>query len=252
MIHFFRHIRQGLLSENRIRKYLLYALGEITLVMIGILLALQIDNWNDNKNIRNTEQQYLLALKEEFLFNKAELERVTNRNEENAANMVKLVNHMGPADSEVTEGEIGELLRGSLSYEIQFNPSQGVLDEIISSGKLGMFSSHELRFALSSWSGRLHTVRLDEQELLRLRYITIDIVRNEGNLRKAIYGPWLEETGIKQTRFQLGNLELLKSVPFEGHMVGVTTMSLNLHNHHYPVLDEEIDKILLLIDNEIK
>ena len=77
-------------------------------------------------------------------------------------------------------------------------------------------------------------------------------MRNEGNLRKAIYGPWLEETGIKQTRFQLGNLELLKSVPFEGHMVGVTTMSLNLHNHHYPVLDEEIDKILLLIDNEIK
>ena len=222
------------------------------LVVVGILLALQIDNWNEAKNLRNTEQQYLLALKEEFIFNKAELERVTIRNTTNADNMVKLVNHMGPGDSEANEEELGELLRGSLSYEIQFNPSQGVLDEIISSGKLGIFSSDELRFALSSWSGRLRTVRLDEQELLRLRYITIDIVRNEGNLRKAVYGPWLEETGIKQTRFQLGNLELLKSVPFEGHMVGVTTMSLNLHNHHYPILDEEIDKILLLIDNEIK
>lgn len=221
-------------------------------MVIGIVLALQIDNWNDNKNIRNTEQQYLSALKEEFIFNKAELERVGIRNKENADNMVKLVNHMGPAGSEITEGEIGDLLRGSLSYEVQFNPSQGVLDEIISSGKLGMFSSHELRFALSSWSGRLHTVRLDEQELLRLRYITIDIVRNEGNLRKAIYGPWLEDSGIKQTKFQQGNSGLLKSVPFEGHMVGVATMSLNLHNYQYPIMDEEIDRILLLIENEIK
>jgi hypothetical protein len=55
MIHFFRQIRQGLLSENRIRKYLLYALGEITLVMIGILLAMQVDNWNENRNLAKKE-----------------------------------------------------------------------------------------------------------------------------------------------------------------------------------------------------
>ena len=55
MIHFFRQIRQGLLSENRIKKYLLYALGEITLVMIGILLAMQVDNWNENRNLAKKE-----------------------------------------------------------------------------------------------------------------------------------------------------------------------------------------------------
>ena len=55
MIHFFRQIRQGLLSENRIRKYFLYALGEITLVMIGILLAMQVDNWNENRNLAKKE-----------------------------------------------------------------------------------------------------------------------------------------------------------------------------------------------------
>lgn len=252
MIRLLRKIRQRLLSDKSYSMYLLYASGEILLVVIGILLALQIDNWNDHKNIRNTEQQYLLALRDEFLFNREELARVTVRNKMNADNMVNLVNHMGPADPEITEEEVGGLLRGSLSYEVQFNPSQGVLDEIISSGKLGIFRSDALRFALSSWSGRLHTVRLDEQELLRLRYITIDIVRNEGNLRKAIYGPWLQDLGINQTRFQNGNLTLLKSVPFEGHMVGVATMSLNLNNYHYPKLDEEIDKILILINDEIR
>ncbi|MDC8005993.1 hypothetical protein POV27_18220 [Aureisphaera galaxeae] len=49
MIHFFRRIRQKLLKENRLPKYLLYALGEIALVMIGILLALQVNNWNSQR-----------------------------------------------------------------------------------------------------------------------------------------------------------------------------------------------------------
>jgi len=49
MIKFFRQIRQRLLTKNKINKYLLYALGEIVLVMIGILLALQINNWNTEK-----------------------------------------------------------------------------------------------------------------------------------------------------------------------------------------------------------
>ncbi len=50
MIKFFRKIRQQLLTENKFSKYLLYAIGEIALVMIGILLALQVNNWNERKN----------------------------------------------------------------------------------------------------------------------------------------------------------------------------------------------------------
>ena len=49
MIKFFRRIRQKLVSENKVSKYLLYAIGEIALVMIGILLALQVNDWNENK-----------------------------------------------------------------------------------------------------------------------------------------------------------------------------------------------------------
>jgi hypothetical protein len=50
MIKFFRKIRQKLVSENKFSKYLLYAIGEILLVVIGILIALQINNWNERKN----------------------------------------------------------------------------------------------------------------------------------------------------------------------------------------------------------
>ena len=47
MIKFFRHIRQRLLSEGKTVQYLKYAIGEILLVVIGILIALQINNWNE-------------------------------------------------------------------------------------------------------------------------------------------------------------------------------------------------------------
>ncbi|MFD1314899.1 DUF6090 family protein [Namhaeicola litoreus] len=59
MIKFFRQIRQELLSENKIWKYLKYALGEIVLVVIGILIALQINNWNDNRKELMRSKEYL-------------------------------------------------------------------------------------------------------------------------------------------------------------------------------------------------
>ena len=49
MIKFFRKIRQNMIKENKASKYLLYAIGEIVLVVKGILIALQINNWNEDK-----------------------------------------------------------------------------------------------------------------------------------------------------------------------------------------------------------
>ncbi|MEM6516972.1 MAG: DUF6090 family protein, partial [Bacteroidota bacterium] len=59
MIKFFRNIRKTLLTENRFNKYLLYAIGEIVLVVIGILIALQINNWNENRKDNNVEQEVI-------------------------------------------------------------------------------------------------------------------------------------------------------------------------------------------------
>lgn len=59
MIKFFRKIRRKLLSESKFRKYLLYAIGEIVLVVIGILIALQLNNWNDRVKERTVEVKIL-------------------------------------------------------------------------------------------------------------------------------------------------------------------------------------------------
>jgi len=62
MIKFFRHIRQNLIMENKTGKYLKYAIGEIVLVVIGILIALQINNWNQSNKEKEIEQKYLMNI----------------------------------------------------------------------------------------------------------------------------------------------------------------------------------------------
>lgn len=67
MFNFFRRVRQALLSESKFSKYLLYAIGEIALVMIGILLALQVNNWNEERKKADLAESYLTALKEDLI-----------------------------------------------------------------------------------------------------------------------------------------------------------------------------------------
>ena len=62
MIKFFRHIRQNLLMENKTSRYFKYAIGEIILVVIGILIALQINNWNEKRKIEKEIQTKIDAL----------------------------------------------------------------------------------------------------------------------------------------------------------------------------------------------
>ena len=62
MINLFKKIRKKLLSKNKFSSYLIYAIGEIVLVVIGILIALQINNWNEYKK----KEQYELSLLKEI------------------------------------------------------------------------------------------------------------------------------------------------------------------------------------------
>jgi len=66
MIKFFRKIRQQLLTENKFGKYLIYAIGEVFLIVIGILVALSLSNWNQRRFDNINETKYLLKISEEL------------------------------------------------------------------------------------------------------------------------------------------------------------------------------------------
>ena len=94
MIKFFRHIRQKLLSEGKTGKYFKYAFGEIILVVIGILIAIQINNWNESKNDIIYENkvlnEILTALKRDSLLTEGIKTRVQRRDTA-IANLIKYI-----------------------------------------------------------------------------------------------------------------------------------------------------------------
>ena len=94
MLKFFRNIRKQFIEEKKISNYLLYAVGEIVLVVIGILIALAIDNANELSIKKEKEQIYLMGLKDEFQTSKLKLQelmRVNRASYEAAKDIVHLM-----------------------------------------------------------------------------------------------------------------------------------------------------------------
>src|SRR6056300_629102 len=75
MLKFFRKIRQQLAYDNNLSKYSRYAIGEIFLVVIGILIALQINNWNESRKLKEKEQIVLNQLLRDFNANLVQLDQ---------------------------------------------------------------------------------------------------------------------------------------------------------------------------------
>ena len=94
MIKFFRHIRQTLIMENKTSKYLKYAIGEIILVVVGILIALQINNWNENRKLKNVEFQTLLALQVDLNASLEDIDRDTKLNKQSLEATLKIKNYL--------------------------------------------------------------------------------------------------------------------------------------------------------------
>lgn len=70
MFKFFRQIRQNLIMQKKTVNYIKYAIGEIVLVVIGILIALQINNWNEIRKTNLEEQRALMNIQSDFSKNK--------------------------------------------------------------------------------------------------------------------------------------------------------------------------------------
>jgi len=252
MIKFFRHIRKQLMAEKKTRQYLLYAIGEILLVVVGILIALAISNNNDLKKIRQEEQRYLLALKEEFGFNKQELSRVMKVNSINMENALELIDHTGPGIPTITEQKFNSILALTVNRDVQFNPSPGVLNEIINSGKLGSFSDDKLKNTLASWEASLRPVRFQEnEEVHRSRLDIINLMYDNISGRRFATDIGENNGLFSPSKFKGENQKLLQNEKFESLLVEFYFTSRNLNQHSYDRLENKIDEILALIEENI-
>jgi hypothetical protein len=167
MIKFFRRIRQRLLSENNFSKYLLYAIGEIFLVVIGILIALQINNWNEEKQNRNKEQLLLRQLLVEYNSN---LEQIDNKifiREEGITSALRLLNYRNLNSLKISNDSVN-LNISRLIMRPTFDPELGVSTELINSGNLYLISNSELRNKISAFPSSLSELREEELVIFNL------------------------------------------------------------------------------------
>lgn len=151
MIKFFRRIRQRLLTENKFSKYLLYAIGEIVLVVIGILIALQINNWNEERKRENAEAVILEQVKTDLKKSQTGLEAIKDFYLQRARISAQVTRAFYKAD---LPDNITEYLSGALSRR-GYSPVLGTARSLINSGKIDIISSAELKNDIISYVERV-------------------------------------------------------------------------------------------------
>jgi len=250
MIKFFRKIRQKMLTENKFSKYLLYAIGEIVLVVIGILIALSVNNFNKARIDRNEEVEILKALQLDFEETKKGVEETIELQQKVVSYCKKLkiiLNEKTPSDS------IGEyLFQGALSYW-RIEPVNGTYDALIGSGKLGILRSEKLKRYLALYSSQIKYGFEDEKYSLDLTLSLTEIAsENSAILLPAKYR---EHQGLKKTftdeEYKKTVSELLKNRSFLGILFNKSAMEENRLEYQKSIL-RGVEIILDELGNELK
>lgn len=254
MVKIFRKIRQQVIEENRFSKYLLYALGEIILVVVGILIALAINNGNQDRITERNEQTYLHGLSEEFQTSKMKLKNLIVVNQHNYNGAKKILEHISNKEAPPTEAAFSELMYHTFSDDIAFNPNNSLLQEMINSGNLKNLRNTELRKQLTNWISTMEDITKQEAELGIQREKVLDMFRTDQNSLRTIFkqAGIYDELGLPKADEDISNLGLLNSTEFENNILMFILSSYATEKAHYIPLMHDLDTILKLVKNEIK
>lgn len=159
MIRMFRNIRDRLLQQGNIRKYALYATGEILLIVAGILIALQVNNWNEERMQQEVKNSYLNAL----LLELNDDHGIYNRTENTINRMEEAGRYVLPYFKDVDK-----VIEDSLTFFTEFHmtyidhasfPDPVVWEELQNSGNLNLFQTEDILTDLYDYYSYLETMK---------------------------------------------------------------------------------------------
>lgn len=204
MIKFFRHIRKSLIDTNQMGKYFKYAFGEILLVVIGILIALQVNNWNNEKNNRKKESLLLKQIHRDFKSNKEQLDSIVIINKKKQKALTIFLDELlAKPDSSA----IDTLLKyaGEIYAIKTFNPSNGAVQALISSSSFELIQDEVLRDLLISWQD-VYKDYSEEEQLERTYQI-------------QNFTPYMRKHFNALKPYSKKNLEVIKTVEFQNTFI---------------------------------
>lgn len=196
MISFFRHIRQKLLSQNRVTRYLVYALGEIFLVVIGILIALQVNNWNENRKTLKKEQASLIKIAQNLEEDIELLQKIIHEDSIIFENLSKISEQIMGANS------IDDLnLYGSDRFRVElFYPNQTAFENLLSSGQIEIIQNDSLTQRIQLYYRSIKIIQEGTDFSLRNYsrdiekfFMEFDHVRDHPNLKKKAIAAYRDD-----------------------------------------------------------
>lgn len=242
MIKLFRNIRKKLIAEGKTTNYLKYAIGEIILVVIGILIALQINNWNENRKNRAEEKIVKTNLQEELLQIQNNMHVKINQLNISKNAVKELMGLFGKSSSEIQKINTDSLIYYSLTWP-EFNPSSSVLNDLLQSGRLHLITNTHLRNLLFKWSPTIKEAESQYNEMIRFnndkvfdylnRYISFKNVDNYGMVF------W-----NKKSVFKIDPSSLFSQLYYENMLEGQL--------YFFTASIDKLDDINGLIDNILK
>ena len=255
MINFFRKTRKKMADDNRPLKYLRYAIGEIILVVIGILIALQINNWNENKKTHRIQQNNLQLIKAEMTNNLqavAVAKKDLSRTIASSRDLINLINTHNNLKN-IEERELSSLIAGLVRDDVQAFLENGAMNQLIASDGLKNIENDSIRNILASWQSKTSYVRLQEQHIFSSQSRIREYMTTNGNM-KVLF----EEIGLSQRMelensiVKVSNKHLLKDKKLENTTLILIVTGETLQEKVYPKFENEIRSIIGLIDQELE
>lgn len=261
MLKFFRTIRRNLLDTGSLRKYLVYAIGEILLVMVGILLALQVNNWNEKHKTYEKQKGYLLLIKNEMVNNLDALLKEKQNLISTIHGQKKIIDLMYTDSNDITENELSSLWVQSFSQDIEFQYENGTLTELKSSGSLKDIANDSIRNMLASWESKIDWIKLQEKSLYDYWVKCNDYLEEHGDFGTIVFGSQFgtiiigsqASTEGKSAKIlnRHGNKPILQSREFGNKLLIYSITGQVLAYDKYVALERDIRKLVKMIDREL-
>jgi hypothetical protein len=240
MLKFFRKIRQTSIAKGRVKNYLLYAIGEITLVVIGILIAVSFNNGNEINKRKNVEKELLSALNIEFKENLDELKTAQVRNDSAISSMSTVLKLMNQSKKNVfNPAQMDSIFLNAMS-DVTWNPSGYTSQRV---NLLSQDRNAQLLSLMYDWSRSLDRLKGSEIRSTSAIQEIIAYIKKFGSLRN------LDATGGVLTEgkstISSGNMHLLTDPVFE-NIVNDAIVYTRHKNAGYKRSIEKIEAILEL------
>lgn len=248
MIKFFRKIRQQFIYKNQIKKYSLYAIGEILLVVIGILIALQINNWNENRKVQTKEKIILQSLLDEFKTNKSSLEGAMGRVDQRQQRCISLLQMVSNPEVNFPKHVTDSLMFGLRSF-VSFDVSDGYIEGLLSTGDIRILQNDSLRHLVTNWDkevldNALEIELLMKQELNNI--ITPYLMVHYSSATEGVkrYFPY-------QTPFAFDHKSIFKNPQFENILIEKITRFYECKSG-YEHLNHFIEHVISITERELQ